>query len=92
MANNIPAFKVEFLNLFSTTANLDATTKTNLRDNFVAEYQNEWNDRVAKGTADTPTNRANFAVDKVIQYMQAVYQSGGEKRTIAALPAPAKLE
>jgi hypothetical protein len=92
MANNIPAFKAEFLSLLTATANIDAATKTKLRNRFVSEYQAEWDALRAAGTADTAGNRADFAAQKVIDYMTRVYRDGSHRENLAAMPVTENLQ
>jgi hypothetical protein len=87
MANNIPAFQAEFLNLFTTTANLDTATKNELREAFAVKvYGPEWLAIVAAGTANTVNNRAIFATGKVIGYMTEVVKAARKIDQLAALP------
>lgn len=86
MANNIPQLRTDFSQAL--TANLDAVTRQKLRDRFVAAYQGEWNTRVAAGTVDNSTNRGQFAVDKVFDYIQETFRAGSQRENAAALPTP----
>jgi len=84
MANNIPQLKVDIKTAFG--ADLDATTIQKVRDRFVASYQTEWNQRVATGTVDNAANRNTFAVDKVFDYINAIYTSRSVAESVATLP------
>lgn len=87
MANNVNAFKTELLNLFSTTANLDSSTKTKIRNRFVSAYQTEWQNRVASGTTDNAANRAAFAIDKIAEHIANIYSAQHRAEQLAELPA-----
>ena len=86
MANNITQLKADIKAAF--VANLDATTRTKLADRFVLGYQQQWNALVAGGLADNATNRGDFAIDKVFDYIQNVYRTGSAQENAAAMPAP----
>lgn len=92
MANNMTAFKAEFLTFLQNTPNLDLETKQDLRDNYVRAFQAEWDERVAGGTNDTPANRARFAVDKIVDAIKGVYRHGARLLDEDALPPPAEFE
>jgi hypothetical protein len=85
MANNLVQLKTDIKAAFA--ANLDATTIQKVRDRFVSAYQSEWNQRVATGTVDNAANRNTFAVDKVFDYINGIYQGESAKANQAALPA-----
>jgi hypothetical protein len=86
MANNVTGLKAAIKQAF--VDNLDATTRTKLSNRFVLGYQQEWNAKVAGGTVDNATNRGDFAVDKVFDFIQSVYRSGSSQENVAALPEP----
>jgi hypothetical protein len=89
MANNLPAFKTELLNLFANTGNLDAATKTNLRNAFVTAYPSNWtNYLAANGLTDTPTARGQFAVEMTVIHWRQVVEAESARANQAALPAP----
>lgn len=81
MANNVPALKTEMITMLQNTANLDASTKLDIRNMVVSAYQGEWLARVQSGTADTPANRTAFAVDKWFQFLSDIVKA--ERNRIA---------
>lgn len=88
MSNQVSAFKVEFFNLLSTTTNLDAATKTLIRNAFVTEYAFEWQTYLTGGGTDTATNRASFAIERTFDFWRRTVQAASYKANVAALPAP----
>lgn len=92
MANNIPAFKTELLNLLQNTVNLDATAKQDARNYVVAGYPAEWNARLQSGTPDTPTNRAIFAVDKWMGWLSEIVKAGRTSAAVASVPVQIGIE
>jgi hypothetical protein len=91
MANNISAFKDELFSLLLSTTNLDAATKTKIRNRYVVEFAAEWAARVAAGTTDNATNRAKFFIDKWFEAASNVYRDGSHRENLAAIAAPETL-
>lgn len=88
MANNPAAFKTELLSLLTATTNLDAATKTQLRNAFVSEYAAAWQVYLSGGGTDTAANRASFAIERTFDYWRRTVQSASYKANVAALPPP----
>lgn len=88
MANNPTAFKAELLSLLTATTNLDATTKTKLRNRFVSAYPNHWAVYLAGGGTDTAANRANFAIERTFDFWQDIYRGESYRENVAALTPP----
>jgi hypothetical protein len=85
---NLPAFKTELLNLFTTTSNLTATEKTKLRNRFVSEYNAQWLTYLAdNGGSDTSALRGQFAVEMTVEFWRNIYTAGSGRENLAALPA-----
>jgi hypothetical protein len=91
MANNIPAFQTELLNLLQATTNLDAATKQKLRDRCVLIYQPEWLTFLG-GQADTAARRGQFFALKTADYWRTIYREGSARENAAATPPPEVLE
>lgn len=92
MANNIAAFETEFFNLLASTANLDAASKTLLRDSFVAAYPDAWQVFLAAGNTDTAANRGPFVVNVVVRQMRNVVRENSVRTQIATLPPPTTID
>lgn len=91
--NNIPQFETEIYNLFAATSNIDAATKTKLRNRFVSAYPNDFVAYLETNqVSDTAANRGKFLVSKLSFYMKDVYTSEHDKEQRAALPPPEKFE
>lgn len=86
MANNLAQLRTDFKTAFQN--NLDATTRTKLLNRFVTAYAPAWNVYLAGGGTDTTANRANFAVDRVFDFIQDIYRNESYKETLAAIPPP----
>lgn len=82
---NIPAFKTELLNLFSSTANLTATEKQKLRDRIVAEHSAQWAAYLAGGGTDTAGNRAQFAAEMTVEWWRRIYRDQDRRNKVDAL-------
>lgn len=88
MANNVVAFKAELLSLLTATTNLDAGTKTLIRNSFVTEYDPAWQAYLAGGGTDTPANRGNFAIERTFDFWRRTVQNASHKANVTALPPP----
>lgn len=88
MANQISAFKTELIALLTSTTNLDAATKTLLRNSFVTEYDPAWQVYLAGGGTDTAANRANFAIERTFDFWRRTVSQASYKANVAAMPAP----
>lgn len=89
MANNLPGLNAAIVAAF--TANLDATTRTKLLNRFVAAFSGEWSTRVASGTADNAANRAVFVADKVLGYVNSIYETQDLKEKTEAIATVEKI-
>jgi hypothetical protein len=83
------SFKADLITAF--TNDFTAGDRTRVSNAFVNAYTQEWNARVASGTADTPANRGAFAADKVIMYVQAIVSATEQQAAVSVLPTPTPL-
>lgn len=91
MANNPAGMRSELLALLTSTTNLDAATKTLLRNSFVEEYAPAWAAYLAGGGTDTAANRGAFAIERTFDFWRRTVQSASYKTNVAALPPPADI-
>lgn len=85
----VAGFKTDLIAAF--TANFTAGQRTTIANSFVSAYQNEWNARVAAGTADNAANRGLFAIDKIIEHVQTIVRAEQHKTALNAVPMPTPL-
>ena len=87
------ALATEIYNLLVATTNATATEKQKLRDRFVLQFPNHWQNFLTNNTlTDTAANRGRFAAWMTVNsYWGDVYRSGAEREQREALPPPETL-
>ena len=87
------AIATEIYNLLVATTHATATEKQKLRDRFVLQFPNHWqNFLAANGMTDTAANRGRFAAWMTVSsYWGDVYRSGSEREIRTSQPSPETL-
>ena len=85
-----PTFKTTVANALA--SEFTAANTQEIRDAFVAEYQSEWQQKIALGTyTDTAANRRAFVADKIVDYIADVRRANDRKTKINAITTPTPL-